>query len=73
MQGTSTVQSYRTFSFSVHTERAKTGKKKPEINIRERTEVMNSIHVIIFKDRENLQILLIVFPFVNISPFGLSK
>jgi len=67
MQGTCTVQCYCTFSFSVHTERAKRGKKKPEINVKERSDVTNSIYVIIFKDIENLQILLIVFPLVNIS------
>lgn len=73
MQGMCTEQCYCTFSFSVHTERAKRGKKKPKINIKERSEVTNSIYMIIFKDRENLQILLIEFPFVNISPFDLFK
>lgn len=37
---------------SVHTERAKRGEKKPEINIKGRSEAMNSTYVTISKDRE---------------------
>lgn len=61
---------YCTFSFSVHIERAKTGKKKSEINTRERREVKNSICDSIQKDREPSDFA-DVFCFGNIPPFDL--
>lgn len=63
MQDTCTVWCYCTFSFSVHIERAKTGKKKSEINTRERREEQHMWQT--FKKTESLQILLMFFALVT--------
>lgn len=54
---------------SVHTERAKRGEKKPEINIKGKSEAMNSTYVTISKDRETCWL----FPLVNVPPLDLFK
>lgn len=56
---------------SVHTERAKRGEKKPEINVRGRSEAMNSTYVTISKDT-NLRICW-VFPLGNVPPCDLFR
>lgn len=70
MQGTCTVWCYCTFSFSVHIERAKIGKKKSEINTKERREASNSVCDNIQKDREPSDFA-DVFYFGTIPPFDL--